>query len=141
MKTLTELATNNTPLTENETRFIQEFLASNECGATTPSELIEDNFSCLCIEDLRKFDCVKSPKHLSGTLSSLLEKGVIWLDERDGIEYKGNNRVKEMTFEPDLYWVSDAYLGELREDLNFLVVPLMDKQTDFIDTMNENISF
>ena len=97
-------------LTENETRFFKQFLALNGCGATSPKDLLEDNYSCQCIEEI--FDCTDyTHKEIGGYLSSLQTKNVLWLDERDGPYCKNN----KWDFEPDLYWISDITLAELTE--------------------------
>jgi len=105
-------------LTEKEASFIETFLSENGCGAKTPEELLDDNFSCQSLGDLSElYDLNKH--EIAGLLSSLQNKGVLWLDDRDGPEYTGSNRMKELSFEPDLYWVSDEYLEELDKEVEF----------------------
>lgn len=106
-------------LTENESIFIKVFLSNNGCGAETPEALLNDNFSCQCLEDLRELFSGLSNNEIGGYLSSLQEKSVIWLEERDGSICKSNNRMARLTFEPDLYWVDDSYLESLKADVNF----------------------
>lgn len=97
---------NKTVLTEGEADFLINFLEENGCGAKTAGELLADNFSCQCIEDLR--DTMKlSVKQVGGFLSSLQEKSVIYIEDERGSGL------------PDLYWVSDSFLEELKQDASF----------------------
>lgn len=102
-----------TKLTENEKDFLLNFLENNGCGAETPRELLDDNFSCQCIEDLRYIFPNLSNNQIGGYLTSLQEKGVIYLDERDGAVCESSNPIKKLNFEPDLYWVSNEFLEEI----------------------------
>ena len=106
-------------LTEKELNFFKRFLDYNGCGAKTPKELLEDNFSCQCIEDLRDVFPEVSNNEIGGLLSSLEVKGFLNLEERDGSFCKSKSKAKQMIFEPDLYWASDSVLEEL-EDKEFL---------------------
>jgi hypothetical protein len=99
-------------LTEKEQSFITEFLRNNGCGANTPQDLLADNFSCQSIEDLREVTGFTNHE-IAGLISSLENKSVIWIEERDGAICKSNSRVAQMNFEPDLYWVSEEYLESL----------------------------
>jgi len=105
-------------LTEGEQQFIKKYLDHNDCGATTPGQLLEDNFSCHCIEDLRDIFGLTN-NQIGGYLSSLQEKCVITLEERDGDICKSKNRIIQMNFEANLYWVNDSYLESLDENLSF----------------------
>jgi hypothetical protein len=106
-------------LTEKENLFIKEFLKSNDCGATTPGELLEDNYSCQTIQDIRElFSNDFSPKQISGILSALEQKGIIWVEERDG-RNEPKSLKKAWNFEPDLFWVSETFLEELPADTKF----------------------
>lgn len=113
-------STKDYKLTDNEQDFIQKFLYNNGCGAETPSELLGDNYSCQCIEDLREEMTDLSPNQIGGYLASLQEKGVLTLDERMGpICEVGASRMKRFQFEPDLYWANEDYLEQLDPDLDF----------------------
>jgi len=106
-------------LTEKETIFIKTYLQSNECGAKTPSDLLADNYSCQTIQDIREmFIGDFTPKQISGLLSALEQKGIIWVDERDGRNVP-KSRFAAMNFEPDLFWVSETFLEELPADTKF----------------------
>ena len=71
----------------------------------TPEDILMDNFSCNTIEDIREiFKDTLSNKQISGLIGSLENKGVLWVEERNGLEDK---------FEPDLYWVDDDFLETL----------------------------
>jgi len=106
-------------LTEREQSFIKIFLSENGCGAQTPEELIDDNFSCQCGEDLEEIFGSLSRNQVGGFLSSLQEKQVIWKEERDGDFCKSSNRATQMNFEPNLYWVNDSYIESLPSELDF----------------------
>jgi len=105
-------------LTPKEESMVKYFLENNECGAKTAGELLDDNYSCKCIEDLRE-DLLLSNNEIGGLLSSLQEKNVIYLDDRDGPIYEGTSRIAFMNFEPDLYWISESYLESLDSDAEF----------------------
>jgi len=106
-------------LTEKETIFIKKFLEYNDCGAKTAEELLADNYSCQTIQDIRElFEEEFSPKQISGILSALEQKGIIWVDERDGREAPKSQRLA-WNFEPDLFWVSEEFLSELPADTKF----------------------
>ncbi len=107
-------------LTENEAKFIKVFLNENGCGAETPLHLLEDNFSCQCIQDLRDVYTSLSNSQVGGYLSSLMEKGVIWVEERDGAVCKYPfGTIQESNFAPDLYWVGDYYLESIDPEIEF----------------------
>jgi hypothetical protein len=110
----TKYSNENYNLTEKECDFIQKFLENNGCGASTPGELLSDNFSCQTIEDMEDFGYSKH--QVAGLISSLIEKQVIFVEDRDGPKA---NKKNFMTFEPDLYWVDDNYLESLDENLKF----------------------
>ena len=99
-------------LTEKEQAFITEFLKSNGSGANTPAQLLNDNFSCQCWEDLREFKDF-TVHQIPGLVSSLNSKGVIYLDERDGKVCTSKSKAKQWDFLPDLWWVSESYLESL----------------------------
>jgi hypothetical protein len=103
-------------LTKNEQVFIKVFLSENDCGAKTPEELLEDNFSCQCLEDLEGTFSGLSRNQIGGYLSSLQEKGVLMFEKRQGARANDKNMY---TFEPDLYWVEDSYIESLDADLDF----------------------
>lgn len=105
-------------LTEKEINFIQTFIKNNDCGAETPEDLLSDNYSYQCIEDLRE-DFDLSNSEIGGLLSSLQEKNVIVIEERDGPIYEGSNRLKRFSYEPDLYWVNESYLESLNPTERF----------------------
>lgn len=109
-------------LTEREQDFIQKFLDNNGCGARTPCELLDDNFSCQCIEDLRSIFHEMSEHQIGGFLSSLQTKGIIFLEYRDGPVCESNDRIKQLMFEPNLYWITEDYLKSLDQDLLFETV-------------------
>jgi len=109
----------NLNLTEKEQKLVSVFLSYNECGATTPEELLEDNYSCQCIDDLRDITDF-SNNELGGLLSSLQEKGILQLEERKGATLPKNaTRSQMMNFEPDLYWVNDSFIETLPEEMVF----------------------
>ena len=118
MKTqsLTEYSTEDFKLTTGEQTFIKVFLSENSCGANTPEGLIDDNFSCQCLEDLEGQFSGLTRNQIGGYLSSLQEKGVLMFEERQGARCTAKNM---FTFEPDLYWVNDSYLASLAQDLDF----------------------
>ena len=93
-------------LTEKETNFIKKYLLLNDCGATTPSELLEDNFSCQTVASLIE-DKRYSRHEVAGFISSLTDKGVLYIED------------DRSAGDPDLYWVSDEWLKELEQDTKF----------------------
>ena len=106
-------------LTEKEVEFIKTFLNKNDCGANTPGELLDDNYSCQTIQDIRNIFSEKfTSKQISGILSALEQKGIIWLEERDGRD-EPKSLKKSWNFEPDLFWVSEEFLKELPADIKF----------------------
>ena len=105
-------------LTKKETAFIKMFLNENGCAAVSPENLLCDNFSCQCIEDIREWSSL-SANVVGGLLSSLQEKGVLMYEERGGAICKSTNYATQMNFEPDLYWVEDCYLESLDPELEF----------------------
>ena len=106
MSNIAKYSTPDTVLTEGEANFIQTFLANNDCGAKTPGDLIDDNFSCQCVEDLVEVMGM-TPYEVGGYLSSLEKKGVIWVEDERGATL------------PDLWWASDAYIADLDPELSF----------------------
>ena len=97
-------------LTNREQEFVLKFLGATGCGAESCEELLEDNFSCQCVEDLEDVFPELSKNQIGGFLASLQEKGVLQLDERDGPICKSKSAM--MNFEPDLYWKNDSFLEE-----------------------------
>lgn len=118
MKNLQSYSTEEFKLTEGEQEFISKMLRANGCFASNPDELLEDNFSCQTIEDFRKITDL-SKNQIAGYISSLNEKNVIAIEERDGVSYTGPSKIIQMDFEPDLYWVTDDYLESLPAELKF----------------------
>jgi len=96
-------------LTKREQEFVLKFLENNDCGASNSEDLLEDNYSCLSIEDLREVMTLSS-NQIGGFLSSLQEKGVLTLEDDRGYEFKPFTSEKE--YLPDLYWVNDSFLQE-----------------------------
>ena len=105
-------------LTSREQDFICRFLAANCCGANNSEQLLNDNFSCQCVADLQSVFKDLTANQIGGFLSSLQEKSVIWMDERDGSICKSENRIKQINFEPNLYWVENSFL-ESNLELSF----------------------
>lgn len=100
-------------LTEKESKFLTRFLSENGCGASTPGDLLEDNFSCQTVEDMVSWGYSKN--EAAGLISSLEQKQVIFIeDEREDFS-PSRGFVKA----PNLYWVNDWYLEELDENWNF----------------------
>ena len=99
-------------LTLNEKAFLWEFLENNGCAAETPEDLLNDNFSCQCVDDLEE-TINYTPNQIRGFLSSLIEKGVLWLEERDSL------RIVNDTTLPHLYWMSEEVLKEMNPKLTF----------------------
>lgn len=89
-------------ITDLEQQLITAFLEANGCGAETPKELLEDNFSCQSMQEInflgRNLGWTK--KKTAGVLSSLLVKGVIIFDEDPD--------------EPN-YWANVEYLETISE--------------------------
>lgn len=106
-------------LTANECAFMMSYLSSNGCGARTPDDLLSDNYSCQAFEDLVDMFPELSEPQIKGTLGSLINKQILWIEDDRGYEYpfdiKGRNNPKL----PDLYWVSEWYLEELNPELKF----------------------
>lgn len=100
-------------MTEKELNLFKIFIEDYE----SPEECLSDNFTCQCIEDLREATGL-SNHELGGTLSSLQNKGIIYLEDRDGPFCESKNKTQQMNFEPDLYWVSDDFLESLDPKLN-----------------------
>lgn len=88
-------------LTAKEASFIREFLRDNGCGAGTPNDLISDNFSCNCVEDLCDSQNLNA-QEVGGLISALDKKCILWVEERDR--------------DCDLYWVADWWLEALATD-------------------------
>lgn len=103
-------------LTKREKEFLLEFLKNNDCGAKSSEDLLEDNYSCQCIENLQDVYPELSKNQIGGFLSSLQEKGVLWIEDNRGTDYNCITLKKEKL--ADLYWVSDNFLEENR-DLKF----------------------
>lgn len=88
MKTL-GYSNKNFSLTLNEEKFIKTFLSENGCGAQTPDDLLSDNFSCQCIEDLNGIMSL-TKNQIGGYLSSLQEKMLSsWKKEKVRLIYIG----------------------------------------------------
>lgn len=104
-------------LTENEQKFIKAFLGNNGCGASNPEELLGDNFSCQTFEDLVDLFTEMTQPQIKGTLGSLVDKGVIFIEDDRGYEDWMMKRPKMKL--PDLYWVNDSYLETLDPNLEF----------------------
>ena len=119
MKDLDKYSNEEYNLTEKECKFIKTFLSENGCGAQTASELLDDNYSCQCLEDLNDIFEDLNKHEISGLLGSLQSKGVINLEERSGPYYTGTNKINSYSFEPDLYWCDSDYLETLDKDLKF----------------------
>ena len=115
-QTLDKYSNKEYNLTKNEQVFIKTFLSENGCGAKTPEELLEDNFSCQCLEDLESTFSGLTRNQIGGYLSSLQEKGVLTFEKRQGARANNKNMY---TFEPDLYWVDESYIETLDADLDF----------------------
>jgi len=90
--------------------FIKDYKNLEEC--------LSDNFTCQCIEELRDITGL-SNKVIGAILSSLQDKGIITLEERDGAVCKSRIKIQQMNFEPDLYWLSDEFLKSLNPELDF----------------------
>jgi len=88
----------NKDFTKGEQEFILKFLSNNECGATKSEELLQDNFSCQSLEDIHDIMSEYNKHQASGYLSSLENKGVIYIEERRG--------------DCDLYWINDSFLED-----------------------------
>ncbi len=88
-------------MTQKEERFIKEFLIDNGCGAGTVNELLEDNFSCQCVEDLKEAQGLNA-QEIGGFISSLEKKDILWIEDRIG--------------DPDLFWVNDSFLEEISKE-------------------------
>jgi len=101
-------------LTKNEKRFLTDYLENNGCGALTPQELLEDNFSCFSIQAAEEELTNYTPNQIRGFLSSLIEKDVLWFEERDAYRVLDNDGLQ-----PSLYWVSDEFLKDLQPNLTF----------------------
>ena len=106
-------------LTSKESIFLTKFLSINECGAKTPGDLLEDNFSCQTLRDLRELGYNKN--EVAGYISSLEEKNVLMIEDGRGPEnpfIKIKGRKQKML--PDLYWVTGDYLETLDSNWNFI---------------------
>jgi len=99
-----------TELTANETTFLNAFLDYNDCGAETPASLLNDNHSCQCMEDLQELFPMLNKKQIGGYLSSLIQKEVVSLEERDDYFHQKF---------PDLFWVNDEFLQEMDQEFNW----------------------
>jgi len=95
-------------LTLKERNFILKFLNNNDCGASSSEELLDDNFSCQTIQDLRKIMPELSINQIGGFLSSLQDKGVLILEDDRGYEVNPRTRKREKLL--DLYWVDEDFL-------------------------------
>lgn len=92
-------------LTELETNFFYRFAANNDCGAETPSDLIDDNHSCQAFEDFQSLFPELNDSQIKGYISALDSKQVISIEERKG--------------DCDLFWVTDSFLETLKADMTF----------------------
>jgi len=101
-------------LTKKELNLFKVFIK----GYKNPEECLMDNFTCQCVEGFRDITGL-SNNVIGGILSSLQDKGIIYLEERDGTICKSKNKIQQMNFEPDLYWVSDEFLESLNPELDF----------------------
>lgn len=97
-------------LTANEKTFVYAFLAYNDCGAQTPESLLRDNHSCQCMENLEELFPMLNSKQIGGYLSSLIQKEVISLEERD------DNPFERL---PDLFWINDEFLEGMDQTFNW----------------------
>lgn len=78
---------NSYELTEKENNFVNVMLHVNRTGNDAWKSLVYDNFSFVDTNDLKP---IGNKKVIAGLISSLVEKEVIEIEERDG--------------ESDLYW-------------------------------------
>ena len=111
-----DLSTTDFDLTEKEQKFVGLWLANVDNGAETIEDLLADNYSCMCLEDFdERPDFFNYSAHqVSGFLSSLQDKCIIFKDIRDGDRCpKGAGIAKQFSFEPNLYWINDSYLCSL----------------------------
>jgi len=95
-------------LTKREQEFLLEFLKNNGCGAQSSEELLDDNYSCQAVEDLREIMSDLSPNQIGGFLSSLQERGILYIEDDRGSEVDFKTRKRKKL--PDLYWVSGDFL-------------------------------
>jgi len=125
---LKDYSSESYPLTVNEQRFIKGFMGENGCGAKTPGDLLNDNYSWQCIEDLRTNMKDLSNRQIAGYLSSLQDKGVLGVEVRDGKVFESTCKNEEDlkvlrdNFEADLYWVLEEYLTTIPSNLQFAEV-------------------
>jgi hypothetical protein len=125
-----KLDTKSISLTKKEENFLRSFLVNNGCAARTPSDLLEDNFSCQALEDIFEQNPDLNKHQISGLISSLIEKQIIWIEERNT--------------DCDLYWISEWYLEELKLNENLIVLKKGQKVTiisekDRIITIQETL--
>ena len=103
-------------LTANEKTFVYAFLAYNDCGAQTPESLLEGgeegrvNHNCQCMENLEELFPMLNSKQIGGYLSSLIQKEVIWVEERK------DNPFQKL---PDLFWVSSEFVEGMDPTFNW----------------------
>jgi len=83
-------------LTMNEKTILDYMLKNNGCGARSTVDLIEDNYSYQSIADLKNVIEGFNKHQLGGVLSSMLQKGILSLDERDD--------------DCDLFFINDTWL-------------------------------
>jgi len=95
-------------LTKKEQEFILKFLNNNNCSANSSIDLLEDNFSCQAIDELRDIMPELTSNQIGGFLASLETKNVLMLEEDRGYEYNPFTKKKEKL--PDLYWIEDSFL-------------------------------
>jgi len=103
-------------LTKREQEFLLEFLKSNDCGARSSEDLLQDNYSCQCIEDLREIMPYLSTNQIGGFLSSLQEKGILYIEDDRGYDFNVLTQKREKL--PNLYWIGDDFL-ENNSDLSW----------------------
>ena len=110
-------------LTENEMYFMIRFMTNNGCGATTPDSFLADNYSCQSMEDFNELFKDLTDQQIGGYLSSLEQKGCIYMDERIGeggkFVKKGHNVIFVEEDLPTLWWLSEDYLEALDPNWNF----------------------
>ena len=89
-------------LTPLEKQLLLHMLKENCSCAKTPDELYQDNMSCHDMESFHDRFPEYTAYHIGGILSSLIQKKVVYLMERDD--------------DTDLFWVNDNYLLTLPQE-------------------------